>query len=133
MNFLVFNEHNFIFFKSPKIGKKVKIQVEGNADWTNHKFYIVVVGRSAIAYSQKYDPTDDEIEDHKLYLEFEANSQMAPSASVIVYYIHPSGEIIYDRTQINLDLLMKNNVRIKNMKGRLQIMLPYQQSLPKQF
>jgi hypothetical protein len=86
----------------------VKIDVVGNGEW--EKLFVVVIGRTGVVYNNVLEPTQKQIDNKKMSFEFVANAWMAPSAHVIVYYIHPLGENVYDRIKINFDSVFPNKV-----------------------
>lgn len=62
----------------------------------------IVIGRSGIAKNVSYELGSDQKEKN---IKFRATSKMMPQAEVYVYYIHWSGEVVFDR----VDLFIEND------------------------
>lgn len=62
------------------------------------KVFYIVNGRSKILASGTLEAPNAKESSFKL----EITKEMTPSAQLLVYYFHPSGEIVYD--QVKLDL-----------------------------
>lgn len=70
------------------------------------KVYSVVMGRSGIVLTQTNDVGDVQNFD----LRFKATSSMLPSSNSIVFYIQPSGEVVYDQIELKFDTWTGNSV-----------------------
>ena len=64
-----------------------------------------MIGRTGVLISQKEYFDSDIFE-----IKFKATSWMVPEASVVVYYIHFTGEIIYDYVSVPFDGELPNKV-----------------------
>lgn len=98
------------FSFSPKLNKTVKIEIFGKGNW--EKIFVVIIGRTGVVYNNFLEPTQKQRDNLKMSFEFIANAWMAPSAHVIVYYINPLGEIVYDRIKIDFDSPFPNKVKV---------------------
>lgn len=97
-------------FRKTKIGKDIQVKVQGNGEI--EEFYSLVIGRTGIVHQAKIeDFTRDTNSDHftKTFA-IKTNNWMAPKSHLIVYYIHISGEIVYDRRELAFDLPLSNKV-----------------------
>lgn len=91
-----------------KVSKKIDFHVKGNGEWRD--VHSIVIGRTGIVHQQTHTKRSDN--DDELKFNILATSWMAPASHLIVYYIHSTGEIVYDRIRLEFDSPSKNNVRI---------------------
>lgn len=96
------------------MGDNVTLLVTGNGEY--FKLYSIVVGRTGVVHnkihsinteneeddSDEKDEDDNEDENNgkkgkQMSIKITATKDMLPVANILVYYIHISGEIIYDR------------------------------------
>lgn len=92
----------------PKLGKKLKVLVQGNiVDRTD--IYSLVVGRTGIIHHTKHEEFDDGF----LKFNIKTSNDMAPSSQLIVYYFQLSGEIVYDIVSLDFEILMTNELNLK--------------------
>lgn len=68
-----------------------------------------MIGRTGVLIS-KIEYFDSDI----FEIKFEATSWMVPEASVVVYYIHFTGEVIYDFVSVPFDGQLPNKVNNLN-------------------
>ena len=88
----------------------VKIQDESDDD----PIYCVVMGLYGIIEKYTFEPLDETVNGYTTYnISFSATSKMAPAAEVLLYYVHSSGEIIFDKVELNVDDEISNKVSIK--------------------
>jgi hypothetical protein len=81
--------------------------VSGNGE--ENVLHSVVIGRIRILHHA----THDNLNENQLEFEFIATKEMLPTASLIVYYIQYSGEIIYDRISLEIEAPLTNEVCIE--------------------
>jgi Alpha-2-macroglobulin bait region domain len=82
---------------SPKLNQKIQFQVGCQDKVTKLSYYIV--GRGNVLVSQVVDLAGTNIG----VFEFEPTLAMAPSSSLVVYYVTESGEIISDETELSFE------------------------------
>ena len=68
----------------------------------------VVVGRTGIV---KTECPEYEGKYHEADIEFTITTWMLPEAQILIYYIHHTGEVIYDHTTISFDNSLPNTVK----------------------
>jgi Alpha-2-macroglobulin bait region domain len=86
----------------------VQFEVNANRDMSVELFSIVI-GRSGIVHSETHPEPNSENFEFLLKL----TKEMAPSSQLIVYYMQPTGEIIYDSIKLQLEQLSENTVSNK--------------------
>jgi hypothetical protein len=91
-------------FCSPNVGESITIKVESTANMNN--VFCAVTGRSSVTVNQLMEARN------RRSFEFNLNitRDFAPSTSIIVYYIHDSGEVVYDRITVDIAIKLSNNV-----------------------
>lgn len=72
--------------------------------------YSTIIGRNGVINEQ----THEDYENGELNFKVKTSAAMCPLSYLIVYYIQPSGEVIYDSIRIELDTPLPNDVSIKN-------------------
>jgi hypothetical protein len=87
------------------------ILVQGNIDLTQ-PLYSLVIGQTGIIYNERHDGMTD----GRLKVIFKTVNQMAPLSYFVIYYIHISGEIIYDMLPLTFKTKLTNHVSIFNSK-----------------
>jgi len=92
-------------FLSPTVGKKVKLTVTSNYDFP--AFHSIVIGRTGVIHNATHKPKDGAT---TYTFSFKATPWMMPKASVIVYFTHRSGELVYDRVELNFKHQLPNDV-----------------------
>lgn len=70
------------------------------------ELFSVIVGRSGVIAYQSDNAGDRRSFD----LRFKATASMVPSAKLIVYYIHSSGEIIFNQIELKFNENFANHV-----------------------
>jgi Alpha-2-macroglobulin bait region domain len=73
----------------------------------------VIFDRTKVVFSETFSSTSRNVQ----AFDFEATSEMIPEATLFVYYIQPSGEIIHDRTVLSFEKRLPNYVRLINSFG----------------
>ena len=87
-----------------------EVSVEVTTTHGAGKVHSVVVARSGIVTHQTHDAQ----EKRSFEIKFKALPSMMPSASLIVYYIQPSGELIFNHMDLNFDQFSPNYVSWEN-------------------
>lgn len=90
---------------SLEVDKNVDVEVKSSTELS--KLYYVVIGRTGILENKAKDFSKNE---HEYKFSFKASSWMVPEAQILIYYIHHSGEIVYDRVSMSFDVDLPNNV-----------------------
>jgi hypothetical protein len=94
-----------LFLFSIAVGKNVVIKVESSTEL--EIVHYLVIGRTGILVSQNQSfPTSV----HEFEIKFMANAWMVPEAQVLIYYIHFTGEVIYDQLILSFDESLPNKV-----------------------
>lgn len=91
---------------SVKIGDEIKVQVNSTMQLTTLNY--LVISRARILLYKSFQLNNSESYDFK----FKATKEMMPEIQVLIYYIHLSGEVIFDHLTIVLDMPMPNKVCI---------------------
>jgi Alpha-2-macroglobulin bait region domain len=87
------------------INKKVQFKVESNKEM-QFEVFSIVIGRSGIIHSETHaDPFSTSFP-----ITITLTKEMAPSSQLIVYYMQPSGEIVYDNIKLELEQPSENKV-----------------------
>lgn len=94
------------FISSPKVGDKIKISAESNSLMNTLK--VIVINRNGLIKSQSYENFDENVQHD---FELEVTREMAPEATVIVFYTRDQdGEIVYDQFKLELGFRNTNQV-----------------------
>lgn len=80
------------------------MNVEGNGEFS--EINSIVIGRIGIVDHQ----THQSFKDGKFTINIKTSQWMTPLCHLIVYYIHPSGEIVYDMIKIEFATPLPNTV-----------------------
>jgi len=89
---------------SPTVGQDVKLEVSSTADL--RILHSIVIGRTGVIHNATHKPNFKK----QYTLKFQATPWMMPKASVIVYYMHVTGELVYDRVELNFNNQLPNYV-----------------------
>lgn len=85
-----------------------------------NNIFIIIIGKSGIIESRKHDAEDDVM----FSLGFKVTPEMLPSSNLIVYYIQPSGEVVFNQLKLEFDDLLGNYVSVfSNILDGLNILL----------
>lgn len=68
--------------------------------------YSIVMGRKGIIDTKKHDADSE----NSLTIKYKLSPAMLPISSFIVYYIHPTGEVIFSQLKVNFHQMLANYV-----------------------
>lgn len=88
-------------------GKDFKITASFSKSATVGKLFVNVFGRTGLLSSEKMAP--DLVDDKFVFL-VHATKQMVPSCRVVCYYVHNSGEIVYDQLVLTVEPATNHSV-----------------------
>lgn len=71
---------------------------------SENELFSLIIGKSGIVYSDNHHFDNNEM------LKIKLLKSMTPVSHLIVYYIEPTGEIIYDRMKLEFESTMTNKV-----------------------
>jgi Alpha-2-macroglobulin bait region domain len=95
----------FLHYFFSIVGKKVSIKVESSTEI--EMVHYIVIGRTGILIS-KNESFPASV--HEFEIKFMATSWMVPEAQVLIYYIHYTGEVIYDQLNLPFEENLPNKV-----------------------
>jgi Alpha-2-macroglobulin bait region domain len=84
-------------FQSPKLNQEIQFKVGCHVKLT--KLFYYIVGRGNVLISQVVNMDRKKIG----FFEFNSTLTMAPSSSLVVYYITETGKIISDETEFTFE------------------------------
>lgn len=90
----LFNDSSFVY----RIKKVVTVIVKGNNRLKD--IHSMVIGRTGIVYQNTFQVEEDK---NTFTFEIPISKSMAPSCHLIVFYVHRSGEIVFDRKQLKFN------------------------------
>ncbi|XP_050799023.1 ovostatin-like [Gopherus flavomarginatus] len=89
---------------------------EGYKDATSVNFYYVVMAKGIIVLNgqQQVSITGDPY--GTFFISLTGSEQLAPSAQILVYTVHPGGELVADSTRLQIENCFKNKVQLQFSK-----------------
>lgn len=103
----------FIYLKTTcrlEIGSEVEFTVEASHE-LNPDVHIIVIDPSGNLHTQVVTPEENM---NTLLFTLKLSKAMAPSSTLLVYYIEPTGEIIYDSVKLDFEPPQENTVSYFN-------------------
>ncbi|NXY08134.1 OVOS protein, partial [Pteruthius melanotis] len=86
---------------------------EGYSNATHTNFYYVVMTQGKITLSGQKQVHISSASRGTFSITLTATEKLGPSARLLVYTVHPRGEIVADRSRIESDICFKNKVQLK--------------------
>ncbi|NXX32326.1 OVOS protein, partial [Nicator chloris] len=86
---------------------------EGYGNATHANFYYVVMTKGKIALSGQKQVSISDASRGTFSITLTVTEKLAPSARLLLYTLHPQGEIVADSSRIHSDICLKNKVQLK--------------------
>ncbi|NWW63985.1 OVOS protein, partial [Ifrita kowaldi] len=86
---------------------------EGYSNATHTNFYYVVMTHGKITLSGQKQVSISDASRGTFSITLTVTEKLAPSARLLVYTVHPHGEIVADSSRVHSDICFKNKVQLK--------------------
>jgi hypothetical protein len=90
-----------------KIDEDVIIRVKSSTGMT--EMHYIVVGKTEIIRSETIS---DLSERQEVEFSFRATDAMSPQSNVLIYFVHSTGEIIFDQLELSFSRKLKTDVSL---------------------
>ncbi|NXO64868.1 OVOS protein, partial [Phainopepla nitens] len=94
------------------------LNIEGYGNATHTNFYYVVMTQGKITLSGQKQVSISGASRGTFSITLTVTEKLAPSARLLVYTVHPRGEIVADSSRIHSDICFKNKVQLKFSEKR---------------
>ncbi|XP_071413375.1 ovostatin-like [Pithys albifrons albifrons] len=96
-----------------KINVHYVLNREGYSNATHTTFYYVVMTKGKITFSGQKQVSISGVSRGTFSITLTVTEKLAPSARLLLYTVHPHGEIVADSSWIHSDVCFKNKVQVK--------------------
>ncbi|XP_075758604.1 ovostatin-like [Pelodiscus sinensis] len=89
---------------------------EGYGDASHVNFYYLVMAKGKIVLNGQQEVSIGSAPYDTFFIPLTASEKLAPTAQILVYTVHPGGELVADSTRLQIEKCFKNKVQLQFSK-----------------